>query len=154
MRDQLLRVDGFGATDQNTMNLRTDAWSIALDQRQFGPRRLIVAFANDDGSMRYVAHAPRTEPPEDALDACIRAFGLGSDVAIAYSDEMIAFGPPPDDLADRYGRARAVAEQYGVRLVDWISCDDELFRSTQMALFPGDPWWDEPDLVTPPGDAA
>ncbi len=44
MKDTTIIVGGFLATDADDTNMKTDVWSFALDQRAFGPRRLLVAF--------------------------------------------------------------------------------------------------------------
>lgn len=144
MESSLIVVDGCIATKDDDTNLRDDAWSLALDQRAFGPRRLLVAFAEADGRLRSIAHAPRTDPPELALSPCIQHCGIGAAAAIAYCDEPVSFGPPPPDLADRFGHARSVAAALGIHLVDWIACDDHVFRSSRMALHPDEPWWTVP----------
>ena len=36
----------------------------------------------------------------------------------------------------RFARARLIARDHGVHLVDWICCDDDAFRSLRMALDP------------------
>jgi hypothetical protein len=140
MDSKLIVVDGLKATVDD-MNLRNDAWSLALDQRAFGPRRLVVAFALRDGTLRTMAHCRRTDPPELALEPCIRHVGLGTDVAIAFCDEPVVEGPPPPEIADRFAEACAVAAEFRIHLVDWIACDDQMFRSFRLALFPGEPWW-------------
>lgn len=79
-----------------------------------------------------------------ATGACIAAFGATDGVAIAFSDEPVSWGPPPAKTAATFEEARAVAAEVGVRLVDWMCCDDQLFRSSRLALWPdGDPWDDE-----------
>ena len=52
-------------------NLREEAWSFALDQRAFGPRKLWVAFADADGTFRGLAHTDRTDRPELCVGPCI-----------------------------------------------------------------------------------
>jgi hypothetical protein len=141
MRTSLIRVGGYVATDRDHTNLRDDVWSFALDQRAFGPRRLVVAFADADGGFRGLAYARRTDPPEAALAPCIQHLGRGAAAAIAYCDEPVDDGPPAEDLGARFRVARAIAASYGVQLVDWIACDDQMFRSSQLALYPGAPWW-------------
>lgn len=147
MEDEYVVVEGLvrrGRRKKDRLNLRTDSWSIALDQRAFGPRRLMVAFADAKGDVRSVAHTARLDPPEDALDPCIRSLGLGSALAVAFCDEMIEFGPPPDDLAERFAHARAIAASWNIHLLDWVACDDDLFRSSRLAVCPGETWWNVP----------
>lgn len=147
VEDQYVTVDGFvhRGGEADTLDLRSEAWSLALDQRAFGPRRLVVAFGDADGSMRSLAHVERLDPPEDGLDACIRHLGLGSAVAVAFCDEPVEWGPPPEELAARFARAREIAASWNVHLVDWIACDDQLFRSCRFALDEDTAWWDLPD---------
>lgn len=142
MDHAVVTVEGFVATSPGSQNLREEVWSFALDQRAFGPRRLIVAFADRAGRLIGIAHAPRLDPPEAALGPCIEHLGLGAAAAVAFCDEPVSDGPPPPDLEARWKCATAIAESYGVRLVDWIACDDQLFRSTRLALEPGSEWWD------------
>jgi hypothetical protein len=142
MRQRLIVVDGYRPTAADDTNLREAVWEFALDQRAFGPRRLLVAFADADGSFRGLAYARRPSRPELALEPCIRHVGLGSAAAIAYCDEAVdPDAPPPPDLPIRFAYARQVAAVYGIRLIDWIACDDQTFRSSQLALFPDDEWW-------------
>ena len=68
--------------------------AFCLDQRAFGPRRLVVAFANRNGRFRGLAHTRRPEPPEAALAGCIDYMGRGAKVAIAFCDEPVTWGPP------------------------------------------------------------
>lgn len=141
---RLITVDGFAATPADTTNIREELWSLALDQRAFGPRRLLVFFADRDGRMLSLAHTPRTDPPEDALGPCIEFSGLGAATAVALCDEQVVDGPPPPTLAPRFAHARRIAASYGVHLVDWIACDDQLFRSSALAVDPASTWWEVP----------
>jgi hypothetical protein len=137
-------VECLVATPADTTDLREERWSFALDQRAFGPRRLLVAFADEDGRFRGLAHTARTDPPTAALTACIAIFGAIDGVAIAFSDEPVLWGPPPPEVAATFEAARAMAAEAGVRLVDWMGCDDQCFRSSRLALWPdADPWDDE-----------
>jgi hypothetical protein len=151
MDHKLIVVDGYAATPADDTNLKQDVWSFALDQRAFGPRRLVVGFTDRSGRLRTLAHAPRTDPPEAALDACIQHLGSGAAAAVAWCDEEVVDGPPPVPLALTFALARFVAARHGVHLVDWISCDDSLFRSTRLALDPHGEWWDVPPASRSPG---
>jgi hypothetical protein len=144
MKSKLIVVDGYRATAKDKTNLRKDAWSFALDQRAFGPRRLVVAFSNRKGRLTGLAYTPRTEPPEMSLGPCVDFMGQGAAAAVAYCDETVTNGPPPPGLGKRFALARSIVAPYGVHLVDWIACDDQLFRSTRLALEPGCDWWDVP----------
>ena len=137
-------VEAVVATRRDKTNLRKDCWSIALDQRAFGPRRLLVAFTGRDGRFKALAYTERTDPIELALACCIDHAGQGADAAIVYNDEPVEQGPPAPGLAERFGRAQQVCREAGIHLVDWIQCDDELFRSMKLALAPGGEWWDVP----------
>jgi hypothetical protein len=137
-------VEGILPTDADDTNLKDECLSFALDQRAFGPRRLLVAFADQSGRFLGLAHAPRTEPADLALACCVDYLGDGAAAAVAFCDEPVADGPPPDDLGERFAVARAVCAQHGIHLVDWFSCDDQLFRSTRLALEPDGEWWDVP----------
>jgi hypothetical protein len=110
----------------------------------YGPRRLLVAFADRDGRFRSIAHAPRTDPHEAALAPCVEHLGIGSAAAVAFSDEPVVEGPPPSDLRERFTLACSIAMSYSVHLVDWFACDDQLFRSSRIALYPGKEWWEMP----------
>lgn len=149
MQQSLIVVKGLRATrrDHTDLSSLRDALGIALDQRAFGPGRLLVAFAKPNGRFLGLAHTVRTAPPEEALDACIRyardaLIGRRPACAVAYHDESVADGDPPADIADRFARAQAVAAARDVHLVDWLACDDLLFRSFTLALHPGSEWWD------------
>jgi len=144
MGDSFIVVEGYRSTPADRTNLRDDAWSFALDQRAFGPRRLVVAFADPSGRLRTIAHAPRSDPPENALEACIRHLGWAGAAAVAYCDEEVEEGPPSPRLAIDFALRRSVAAGYGVHLVDWIACDDQLFRSSRLATAPAAEWWDVP----------
>ncbi len=144
MDDSLIVVEGYLATPADDTDLRKDVWSFALDQRAFGPRRLLVAFADERGRLLGLAHTRRTDPPETALRACIEHLGTDAAAAVAFSDEPVEEGPPPAALAVAFARARLLAGGYGIHLVDWIACDDTLMRSTRLALDPQGDWWDVP----------
>jgi hypothetical protein len=144
MDSTLIVVEGYLVTPADHTDLREEAWSFALDQRVFGPRRLLVVFADRSGRFLGLAHAPRTDPPEEALGPCIEHVGLGAPAAIAYCDEPVPDGPPPPGLAGRFRRACAIAASYGVHLVDWIACDSLRFRSSRLALHPDGEWWEVP----------
>lgn len=143
-RDDLIVVEGLAATERDDTDLSSfqQAMEIALDQRCFGPRRLLVAFADADGRLRSIAHTKRTEPIDLALRACLEHLGRGAAAAVVFNDEPVAWGAPPPEQAHRFSRARLVCGIYGVRLVDWICCDDQLFRSTKLAFEPDGEWWD------------
>lgn len=143
MKERLI-VDGVVPTAADDTNIRDECWSIALDQRAFGPRRLLVTFSDSAGRFLALAHAPRTEPIELALAACIDHLGRGAAAAIAFCDERVTEGPPGDGLAEKFAAARAVCGSYGVHLVDWIMCDDAQFRSVRLSLDPDCDWWDVP----------
>jgi hypothetical protein len=132
--------------DHDRTNLRDCAFSFALDQRAFGPRRVLVGIADRDGRFRGLAHVERPDPPELALAPCLEALmseiRRGASAAVVWCDEPVTDGPPPADLADRFGAWRAHADQYGVRLVDWFACDDWFMRSTQLAVDPQEGWWE------------
>lgn len=146
MRNPFTVVDGYVPTLLDDTNLRDDVWSFALDQRAFGPRRLVVAFADRSGRFHGLAHTRRTDPPELALVPCIEHVGRGSAAAVAFCDEPVLEGPPPPDLAERLAFARSIAAPHGIHLVDWIACDDQLFRSSRLALEPDGDWWDVAQL--------
>lgn len=144
MDSSLVVVDGYVAAENDTIDLRQEAWAWALDQRAFGPRRLLVAFSDRTGRFRGLAHTRRLDPPELALAPCIKHIGAGAEAAVAFCDELVANGPAPEDLSARFTLARSIAASYGIHLVDWFACDDQLFRSSHLALDPGGGWWDVP----------
>lgn len=129
----------------------------ALDQRSFGPRRLVVAFATHDGRFLALLHTPRTDPVDWALEACLEHFetiGRGGEThaaAVVLCDEPVSDGPPPPGFLATFERARRAAQRHGVHLVDWIACDDDMFRCARRRTFeltaePG--WWDAPDAFS------
>lgn len=133
-----------GTTDVNEIDLRWEAWALAFDQRYFGARKLLVAFADGGGRMLSFAVTDRPDPPEAALAPCIRQFGLGARAAVAFCDEMIDSDSP--DLAARFAVARSTCAEWSVHLVDWFACDDLTMRSTRLALDAScdilTEWWD------------
>lgn len=120
-----------------------DALRFALDQRAFGPRRLLVLTAREDGQVIGLAHCERIDPPEVGLKCCLAALDDGAAAAIAYSDEPVGLDDPPD-LEERFAAARDAAAESGVHLVDWIVCDDIHLRSMRCTLEDPDEWWDLP----------
>jgi hypothetical protein len=135
-------VEGYQIRPGVELDIRDEVWPMALDQRAFGPRRLVVAFADGDARLIALANAPRTDPPELALGPCIQHSGFGAAAAVALCDEPVKWGPPSADVSDRFDLARSIAADFGVRLLDWIACDDDLYRSFRIALYPGEEWWD------------
>jgi hypothetical protein len=132
-------------------NLRTGVWSFALDQRAFGPRKIVVAFADRDGSFRGLAYTDRTNPAEIGFDACLQYLGAGAAAAIAFCDQPVSDGAPPPGFVELFDRARLIAADYGIHLVDWIACDDDRMRSNRVPLFRAEDaegaaegWWDVP----------
>ncbi len=141
MHQHTIVVDGYVAAEDTEIDLREEVWAYALDQRTFGPRRLLVAFADAGGRLRGLAYTARTDPPELALEACLRYLGEGAEAAIAFCDEPVTAGPPSPEIIARLYTARALAATFGVDLVDWFACDDLQLRSFQLAVHPDDEWW-------------
>lgn len=143
--DALIVVDGYVPTDPKAhiSNLRDAVWAYALDQRAFGPRKLLVFFADACGSLLGFAVTARTEPIDDAFLACLFHLGEGAEAAVAYLDEPVHDGPAAPEHWERFDRLRDLAASRGITLVDWISCDDDRFRASRMAdpLNPGADWW-------------
>ncbi len=149
-------VDGYvpAGTDDDASsldNLRTGVWSFALDQRAFGPRKIVVAFADCDGSFRGLAYTDRTDPAEIGFEACVQYLGAGAAAAIAFCDQPVSDGAQPPGFVELFDRARLIAADYGIHLVDWIACDDDRMSSNRVPLFrPGHAeataagWWDVP----------
>lgn len=126
---------------------------VTMDQRAFGPRRLLVIFGSLDDRFVSLQHCPTTQGLDNALLACLWHFdvvgrgGERSAVAVALSDEAVVAGPPPEDFLLRFEAARAVAADAGVHLLDWVACDDEQFRFARMrptGPLPDPGWWDVP----------
>lgn len=143
MSNTYLVVDGLRATRRGRIDLtdERELFGLALDQRAFGPGRLVVAFTDRRGRLRTIAHTMRTDPPELALVACIAHLGRGAAAAVAFADEPAVMGTlPPEDLPERWARAHAAAEAVAIRLVDWFACDDLAMRSTWLALHDNRPW--------------
>jgi len=141
-------VEAIVPTRKDHTNLRRERFLFALDQRAFGPGRVLVAFADRRARFVGLAHTRRPKRPEDALDPCIqhmRTFPRASEAvaAVAYCDERVN-DEPPGDMATRFAYGRLIAMESGIHLVDWFACDDERFRSSKLALEPGQPWWQVP----------
>jgi len=144
----IIIVDGFVSVRESDLdNLREQVWAFAMDQRVFGPRKLMVAFANADGRFLGLAYTDRTECPLISFAACLDYLGKGAGGAVALCDEPVLTGPPSQDSLERFAQAREIADHYDIHLVDWISCDDEQFRAIRlMTLTPSEQpdWWDVP----------
>lgn len=144
----LLIVEGYRIYDSGVDLSSTDAFRIALEQRAFGPRQLLVVTARFDGQANGLAHCDQTEPPEAALECCLDILddvnaGDGATAAVAYSDERVGSNAPPG-LAARFAAARNAAAECGVHLVDWMMCDDTEPRSMRFTIEAIDEWWDVP----------
>lgn len=151
-------VEGYLPTEAATLdNLREQVWSFALDQRAFGPRKLWVAFAAGDGRFRGLAYTDRTDPPELGFQACLEYLGAGAAAAIAFCDQPVTDGPPPKEFVDLFERARLIAAEYRIQLVDWIACDDDTMRSNRTSIERDqldDEWWDVLRSVRPDREAS
>jgi hypothetical protein len=134
-------VEGCHVHDSPLDLSTVDAWSIALDQRAFGPRQVLVVTASADGRILGLAHCERTDPPEIALRCCLATLDDGAAAAVAYSDEPVMPDPSPD-LPARFATARAAAREHGVHLVDWLLCDDTEVRSMRLSIEEVEEWWD------------
>lgn len=130
---------------------------IALDQRAFGPRQLMAAFAAYDGRFLALTYTERTDPIDAAFDGCLQCFdslGRGGEAGAAVvvlCDEPVEDGLATADFKTKFALAQRVAQSYGVHLVDWIACDDERFRGARLrSLSPATDteWWDVPDSPT------
>lgn len=148
MSQTLIVVEGLVPVAETDLNdVRAKVWAYALDQRAFGPRRLLVAFTEANGRLRVLAHANRTTDPLLSFEACLDHLGEGAAAAVAFCDEPVAAGPPPPDFLERFDVARGLARTCGVHLVDWFACDDEQFRAARLmtlALEDQPDWWDVP----------
>lgn len=143
-------VECYRSTDLDDTNLLRDGASFLLDQRAFGPRRMLVFFADTSGRMHYMTHCPRLADETIALECSIdtvlskNAAALEHvRAAVVYNDEPVA-EEMPDNLGLRFAAASEVFRRHGIRLVDWWMCDDQVFRSMHYALHPEDPWWPWP----------
>jgi hypothetical protein len=127
------------------LDLREHLWEFALDQRAFGPRRVLVALTDPHGLLLELAHAKRTDPPEIAFGLCLGESTSGAVAAVAYCDEPVDARPPPRyvaAVARRFAGARSLAGRLGFHLVDWIACDDQAFRSFRLTVAPDTDGWD------------
>jgi hypothetical protein len=145
MEDQTIVVEGVRCKDNRIDLSGPGVLELALDQRAFGPNRLVVATANRRGRVLGLAHCLMPEPPEAGLPCCLDLLrSEATAAAVAYSDEPVKNGPVSPELALRFFRARATASDHGVHLVDWIMCDGEMMLSLKFGLIEGAAWWDLP----------
>ena len=132
--------------NRDRTNLRDCGFSFALDQRAFGPRRILVGVADADGRFRGLAHVERPDPPQLAVARCLDALmpeiRRGASAAIVWCDEPVSEGPPPADLAERFASWQVLVGDYGLWLVDWFACDDQFMRSSKLAVDPEHEWWE------------
>ena len=138
-REQTIVVDGIGPNPEfDHEPLPEQILGIALDQRAFGPRRLMVAFAAYDGRFLSLLFTRRTDPVDHAVKGCLLHFdalgrcGEARAAAVVLCDEPVAEGPAPQSFVDKFERARRLARTHGVHLVDWIGCDDDMFRAARL----------------------
>jgi hypothetical protein len=144
----MIIVEGVAPVAESELDdVPNQIWSYAMDQRAFGPRKLLVVFTDGAGRLRTLAHANRTDRPLLAFEACLDHLGAGAAAAIALCDESVTPGPLSAEVLERFTEARALAQLYGVHLVDWIACDDDAFRAVRLlTLTPSEQpdWWDLP----------
>lgn len=128
---------------------------IALDQRAFGPRTLMVVFAAQDGRFLLLTYTPRTDPIDDALEYSLRHFdalGRGGEshaAAVVLCDQPVEEGPVPPEFTATFERAQDIAGRHAVHLVDWFACDDDRIRCARLHTYPPasqSGWWDVPGL--------
>ena len=151
----VVSVDGFVPNPEFDHDpLPQQILGIALDQRAFGPRKLMVAFAAHDGRFLALLYAQRTFPITDALEGCLLHFdslGRGGEArvaAVVLCDQPVEDGAPSPEFTATFELAQGLARKYGVHLVDWIACDDDLFRCARMRTFGPKTeagWWDVPE---------
>jgi hypothetical protein len=149
MSHSLIVVEGVVPVAESELDdVPNQIWAYAMDQRAFGPRKLLVVFTNAAGRLRTLAHVNRTARPMLAFEACLDHLGAGAAAAAVLCDEPVAPGPLSVDRREQFTQARALAEAYGVHLVDWIACDDDAFRAIRLLTpTPSEQpdWWDAPE---------
>ncbi|MEW6472422.1 MAG: hypothetical protein AB1679_09125 [Actinomycetota bacterium] len=149
MEPDTIVVELVVAVEPNAMSLREDAWSMAMDQRVFGPGRVLVGAADRTGALLGIAYTRTTDPLDLALACCLEHLfnsAVVPQAAIVFNDEPVRMAPPPPDLGPRFEALRQTAAAFGVHLVDWFGCDgdSELIRSTRIAVGMDGEWWDVP----------
>jgi hypothetical protein len=112
MTNRLIFVDGVVPVEKTELDdVRAKVWSYALDQRAFGPRKLLVAFTEANGQLRVLAHANRTSRSLSSFEACLDYLGVCAAAAVAFCDQRVAAGPPsPEFLAHFDEGTRACPE--------------------------------------------
>lgn len=150
MNTELVTVECLVASRKAKEHILTEVWGLALDQRAFGPRRLVVVCTDGKGWLRTITHCPRLTTPERGLDPCLqmarRRQGRHRLVsAVALCDEPVVAEAPLhelDAIRARFVDAQSRAWVHGFKLLDWIACDDDQFRSFRVAGGEA-PWWVE-----------
>lgn len=152
--EEMITVDAYAPNPEHEHDpLPEQILGIALDQRAFGPRQLMVAFASYDGRFLMLTYGQRTDPVDAALEASFLHFdslGRGGEqhaAAVVLCDQPVAEGPVPPEFVGTFERAQRIARKYSIHLIDWFACDDELIRGVRLRTFapatePG--WWDAP----------
>lgn len=125
---------------------------IALEQRAFGPSRLLVVFTDRDGIVLRLCHTPKTDPPQLGLAWCLRLVPEGAAAVLVYSDEAAICGPPEPELCERIESAKVLCREHGLHLVDWMLCDLASFSGSRYAVEGGCRWWDVPGSKWADGD--
>lgn len=148
MPNELIVVEGVVPVAESELdNVRAKVWSYALDQRAFGPRKLLVAFTDAVGQLLVLGYANRVGDGLVSLEACLDYLGGGATAAVAFCDEPVSSGAPSPAQLGRFDQARTLARSYGVHLVDWFACDDESFLPLRLRTLVMDDqpdWWDVP----------
>lgn len=146
----LFVVECLRSTDEDDTNLIRDHMSFLLDQRAFGPRRLLIFFTDERADMHYLTHCPRHDDLLVAVMCSIDTVMHGNPhaqqhvrAAVVFNDEPVS-EDIPGNLAQRFEAVSAVFAAHGITLVDWWMCDDQLFRSMRFSVDPNQPWWPWP----------
>ena len=120
MEEEYVVVEGLvrrGRRKRDRLNLRTDAWSIALEQRAFGPRRLMVAFASADGDVRSVADAARMIDETGCHGIALGRGALANPWVFRQFDRWVRTGDPGPRAT--YHERLDFMRLHLRRLIDW-----------------------------------
>lgn len=134
-------VEGFFVESDEMIDLRTSCWSLARDQRAFGPNQLFVGFADAKCTLIGLAFTDLGDDSRTALARCLSFRCAGAEFVVAWCDETIPAATEVTSESTRFDDLRAVARRAGVGLVDWISCDSTQARSLRLACDPSMDAW-------------